>query len=79
MQLKTAKEYFHLGVVKGFRAERVPMSRGWQMVVIGRGIDEVWTLQTALNETRVFASLDTLVSTVEGIAGMTVGVLELVV
>jgi hypothetical protein len=79
MQLKTAKEYVALGVVRGFRAERVPMGKGWQLVVVGRGIHEEWILQTALNETRVFASLDTLVSTVEGITGSVVGRVDLTV
>jgi len=71
MDLSKAKDYFALGVVGGFSAHRVPMGKGWHLVIAGRGArsGERWTLETARGELKVFSSLEALVSEVERIAG----------
>lgn len=69
MQLKTLREYFALGVIRSFRAERVAMGNGWTLAVIGREAGQLWQLATATGPVREFSSLDTLVRVVEDVTG----------
>lgn len=68
MQIGQLKEYFNLGVVNGFSAQREPMGGGWILLVRGTE-NRSWNLETKLGKVKIFASLDTLVGQVEQIAG----------
>lgn len=68
MNIKQAKEYFELGIIRGFESVRDPMGTGWLLVIVGKE-GRSWTLQTAKGEEKVFSSLDTLMGEVEKIAG----------
>jgi len=72
MEVKTAKEYFALGILTGFEAIRNPMSQTWLLQITGKD-NRVWMMHTAKGETREFASLDTLVGQIEAIAGRVTG------
>lgn len=73
MELKQAKEYFSMGVLTGFKAVRNPMAeQGWLLTMTGKD-GRFWMLDTAKQEPRVFASLDTLVGLVAQIAGKAAG------
>ncbi|QBC45987.1 hypothetical protein [Iodobacter fluviatilis] len=67
MKIKQAKEYFELGVIVGFYAIRDPLKVGYWLLVIEGKEERSWTLQTAKNEAKSFASLDTLVGEIEEI------------
>mgnify|MGYP003580275435 CR=1 FL=1 len=69
MQIGQLKEYFGLGVVTGFAAQRQPMGDGWVLLVKGTE-SRSWHLVTALGKVRVFAKLDTLIGQVDEIAGL---------
>lgn len=69
MKIKQAREYFELGVITGFDAVRDPLKPGnWLLVISGKE-GRSWTLNTAKNEERSFASLDTLIGDIEDITG----------
>lgn len=68
MNIKQAKEYFELGIIRGFESVRDPLSTGWMLVIVGKE-GRSWTLETAKGEEKVFSSLDTLMGEVEKIAG----------
>jgi hypothetical protein len=69
IKIKQAKEYYELGVLTGFDAVRDPLKPGaWLLVVSGKD-GRSWTMNTALNKVKSFASLDTLVDEIESITG----------
>lgn len=69
MQIGQLKEYFGLGVIQGFSAQREPMGNGWVLLV--RGTEgRSWHLETKLGKVKVFASLDTLIGQVDQVAGL---------
>lgn len=70
MKLKQAREYFELGAISGFDAVRDPTRPGYWMLSItySKGRNDT-TLETALGDTKSFATLDTLVKEVAGITG----------
>jgi hypothetical protein len=69
IKIKQAKEYYELGVLTGFDAVRDPLKPGaWLLVVSGKD-GRSWTMNTALNKVKSFASLDTLIDEIESITG----------
>ena len=69
MKIWQAKEYFGDGMITGFTALRDPLvPDNWILQIHGRG-GKTWLFETAINETRSFARLDTLVGTVADISG----------
>lgn len=69
MKIWQAKEYFADGMITGFTAIRDPLAPDfWNLQIHGRG-GKTWIFQTALNENRSFAKIDTLVGTVADISG----------
>lgn len=68
MNIKHAREYFEMGIIRGFESVRDPLGSGWLLVIVGKE-GRSWTLQTSLGKEKVFFSLDTLVSEVESISG----------
>lgn len=68
MNIKKAKEYYELGVVTSMHAVRDIEPGRWLLVIEGKE-GRSWTLETALGKPKSFASLDTLVGEIEGIAG----------
>lgn len=69
MQAKMLKELFERGVIAAVNILPEPMSRGWIISFRFKGEDGAVSLQTARGGVRVFSSLDTAVSSIEGITG----------
>lgn len=69
MQIGQLKEYFALGVIHGFAAQREPMGNGWVLLVKGTE-GRSWHLETKLGKVKVFAKLDTLIGQIDEIAGL---------
>ena len=68
MKIKQAKEYYELGVLTGFHAVKDTEPGRWLLCIEGKE-GRSWTLETALGKSKSFASVDTLVDEVAGIAG----------
>ena len=68
MKIKQAQDYYDDGVITGFDAVRDPLTSGWLLSISGKG-GKCWTLETALNEQRVFSKLETLIGQIEAITG----------
>lgn len=69
MDMQKARDFFEVGAIVSFGAVRNPMGKGWLLSVKGKGMNDTWTLMTALGKPKVFSSLDTLVGQVEQITG----------
>jgi hypothetical protein len=69
MKLAKAKEYFELGVITSMSAVSLGAAGGWILCVESKS--NAWgnTLQTALGEDKVYATLDSLNRDVERIIG----------
>lgn len=69
MNIKQARDYFSVGVVRGFRAVRSPMknSRSWNLIITTVAGD--FYLDTARAGEKTFLSMDTLIGEVEKITG----------
>jgi hypothetical protein len=68
MKPNEAKQHYHAGELKGFRAIRDSEPGCWLLVI--EGLDgQTWTLESMLGTQRSFMSMDTLVSEVESITG----------
>ena len=69
MNIKQAKEYYHLGVVSKIYAVVDALdSSAWCLVVEGTG-GQSWDLKTALGKTKSYKSLDTLIEEIRSITG----------
>lgn len=69
MKIKDAREYYELGILRGFYAVRDPLVSGsWLLCIEGEN-ERSWTLQTAKGGVKSFSSLDTLVGEIESITG----------
>lgn len=68
MQAKIIKQLFETGMLAGVNILPEPMSRGWVLSFMLKGGGNA-VLETARGGTRVFSSLDTAVSSIEGITG----------
>jgi hypothetical protein len=68
MKLAQAREYYELGVLTALFALKDPASAGWLLVIEGQE-GRSWTLQTALGEPKVYATVDSLTKEVERIVG----------
>lgn len=68
MQAKLIKEFFERGIIAGAKILPEPMSKGWILSFAVKGSEDV-VLETARGGVRVFSSLDTAVSSIEGITG----------
>lgn len=68
MQAKLIKEFFERGMLAGVNILPEPMSKGWVLSFMIKGGENA-VLETARGGVRVFSSLDTAVSSIEGITG----------
>lgn len=69
MDIKTAKEYYHLGVIAKIYAVVDALNPyAWCVVIEGTG-GQSWDLKTALGKTKSYKSLDTLVEEIRSITG----------
>jgi hypothetical protein len=71
INLSRAREYFSLGVVRGFDILRSPMGDGWQLILNGKS-GSSWTFETARSEPRIFSTIEAAVRAVEEIGGRVV-------
>jgi hypothetical protein len=69
MKLAKAKEYFDLGVITSLSAVSAGSEGGWMLCIESKS--NAWgnTLQTALGEDKIYATLDSLNRDVERIIG----------
>lgn len=71
MKLAKAKEYYELGLLKAFSAVAVHDEGeppGWILSIAGKE-GRAWTMHTALNEEKTYATLDSLNADVRRVLG----------
>ena len=69
MKLAKAKEYFELGVITSMQAVNLGSAGFWMLVLESKSNSWGNTLETALGEVKVYATLDSLNRDVERIMG----------
>lgn len=68
MNIKQAKEYFSLGLIKSFKVVRVPMVESSWMISLD-GKMGVVSLETAVHSVKNYSCVDSALNDIERIAG----------
>jgi hypothetical protein len=69
MDIKTAKEYYHLGVIAKIYAVVDALNVNAWCVVIEGTAGQSWDLKTALGKIKSYKSFDTLIEEIRSITG----------
>ena len=68
MDIKTATEYFHFGIIRSVKLLRAPMTPDLWMICLDGKMGSL-NLETALNAIKYYSSLDTAIRDIERITG----------
>lgn len=66
IDIAKAKDYVEIGMISAGYLEKAPMEPGYHLLLLGKS-GVCYKLETARGETRVFKSVDTAISTAQGI------------